>query len=29
MGLIYAAQGEARPVPLLGNFFQDIFKGIQ
>ena len=29
MGLIYAAQGEARPVPVLGNFFQDIFKGIQ
>lgn len=29
MGLIYAAQGEAKPVPLLGKFFQDIFKGIQ
>ena len=29
MGLIYAAQGEAKPVPVLGNFFQDIFKGIQ
>lgn len=29
MGLIYAAQGEARPVPLLGNFMQDLFKGIQ
>ncbi|MEE4256222.1 MAG: hypothetical protein V2I47_04220 [Bacteroidales bacterium] len=29
MGLIYAAQGEMKPVPLLGNFFQDIFKGIQ
>jgi uncharacterized membrane protein len=29
MGLIYAAQGEMKPVPLLGKFFQDIFKGIQ
>ena len=29
MGLIYAAQGEAKPVPLIGNFIQDIFKGIQ
>ena len=29
MGLIYAAQGESKPVPLLGQFFQDIFKGIQ
>ncbi|RLD54402.1 MAG: hypothetical protein DRI97_11585 [Bacteroidetes bacterium] len=29
MGLISAAQGEMKPVPLLGKFFQDIFKGIQ
>ena len=29
MGLIYAAQGEIKPIPLVGNFFQDIFKGIQ
>jgi len=29
MGLIYAAQGEARPIPLIGNFIQDLFKGIQ
>lgn len=29
MGLISAAQGEARPVPLFGNLFQDLFKGIQ
>jgi len=29
MGIIYAAQGEMKPVPLLGKFFQDIFKGIQ
>jgi len=29
MGLISAAQGEMKPVPLLGNLFQDIFKGIQ
>lgn len=29
MGLIYAAQGEMKPIPLLGKFFQDIFKGIQ
>ena len=29
MGLISAAQGEARPVPLVGEFIQDIFKGIR
>ncbi len=29
MGLISAAQGETKPVPLIGNFIQDIFKGIQ
>ena len=29
MGLIYAAQGEKKPIPVLGNLFQDIFKGIQ
>jgi len=29
MGLISAAQGEARPVPLVGEFIQDILKGIQ
>jgi len=29
MGLISAAQGEMKPVPLLGKFFQDIFKSIQ
>lgn len=29
IGLINAAQGEMKPVPLLGKFFQDIFKGIQ
>ena len=29
MGLISAAQGEMKPVPLFGKFFQDIFKGIQ
>jgi len=29
MGLISAAQGEMKPVPLLGSLFQDIFKSIQ
>ena len=29
MGLISAAQGEIKPVPLLGKLFQDLFKGIQ
>ena len=29
MGIISAAQGETKPVPLLGRLFQDIFKGIQ
>jgi uncharacterized membrane protein len=29
MGIISAAQGEMKPVPLLGKLFQDIFKGIQ
>jgi len=29
MGLIYAAQAEMKPVPLLGDFFQNIFKSIQ
>ncbi len=28
IGLIYAAQGEAKPIPILGNFFLDLFKGI-
>ena len=28
MGLIYAIQGEAKPVPLIGDFIQDLFKGI-
>jgi len=29
MGIIGAAQGEKKPVFLLGNFFQNIFKGIE
>jgi len=29
MGLIYAAQGEKRTVPVLGEFYQNLFKGIQ
>ena len=29
MGLIYAAQGEMKPVPVFGEFFQNLFKGIQ
>jgi len=28
-GLIYAAQGEKRTVPVLGEFYQNLFKGIQ
>ena len=28
LGLVSAVQGEMKPVPLLGDFFQDIFKGI-
>ena len=29
MGLIYAAQGEQRKVPVLGELYQNLFKGIQ
>lgn len=29
MGLIYAAQGEAKAVPLVGDFIQDLFRSIQ
>ena len=29
MGFISAAQGETKPIPLVGDFFQDLFKGIQ
>lgn len=29
MGLIYAAQGEQRMVPVLGEFYQNLFRGIQ
>ena len=29
MGLIYAAQGEIKPVPIVGEFFQNLFKTIQ
>ena len=29
MGLISAAQGETKPVPLVGDFIQDLFKGIR
>ena len=29
MGFISAAQGETKPVPLVGDFIQDLFKGIQ
>jgi len=29
MGFISAAQGETKPVPLIGDFIQDLFKGIQ
>lgn len=29
IGLIYAAQGEQKPIPVLGKFFLDLFKGIQ
>jgi uncharacterized membrane protein len=28
VGLIYAIQEDQKPVPLIGQFFQDIFKGI-
>ncbi len=28
LGLIYAAQGEQKEIPLLGGFYQNIFKGI-
>ena len=28
IGLINAAQGETKPVPLVGEFIQDLFKGI-
>ena len=29
MGFISAAQGETKPVPLVGDFIQDLFKGIR
>ena len=29
MGFISAAQGETKPIPLIGDFIQDLFKGIQ
>ena len=29
IGLMRAAHGEKKPIPLFGSFFQDIFKGIQ
>ncbi|MEN8225790.1 MAG: hypothetical protein ABFS05_10570 [Bacteroidota bacterium] len=29
IGLIYAAQGEAKPIPIVGQFFLDLFKGLQ
>lgn len=28
IGLIYAIQGDKKPVPVLGEFYQSIFKGI-
>jgi len=28
LGLINAVQGEEKPVPIIGEFFQNIFKGI-
>jgi len=28
VGLIYAVQGEQKPVPLIGDFFQNIFSGL-
>jgi len=28
IGLVYAIQGEKKPVPVAGEFFQSIFKGI-
>ena len=28
VGLIYAIQGDQKTVPLVGNFYQDIFRGI-
>ena len=28
VGLIYAVQGEKRTVPLLGDFYQNVFSGI-
>lgn len=29
MGLIYAAQGEMKPVPVFGEFFQNLFRSVQ
>ena len=29
MGFIYAIKGEEKPVPLIGDFIQDLFKGIR
>ena len=29
MGIISALQGETKPVPLIGDFIQDLFKGIR
>ena len=28
IGLINATQGEAKPVPIIGDFYQELFKGI-
>ncbi len=28
IGLINATQGETKPVPIIGEFYQDLFKGI-
>ncbi|MCB2219303.1 MAG: hypothetical protein KQI35_02825 [Bacteroidetes bacterium] len=28
VGLIYAIQGDQKPVPFIGQFYQDIFKGL-
>lgn len=29
MGLVAAANGEEKPVPVVGNFYQDLLKGIK
>jgi hypothetical protein len=28
IGLIYAIQGDKKPVPIIGDFYQSLFKGI-